>query len=174
MSLKKKGDYMYVLNYQKQVERISQMIPLRKNEQTYEVYYHDPESGELWKSFFPYRSENKKGPKLLRPEPLPQNLKHQLEICLNSGNLADAEGLGIEYSLNPEKWDEILTHLEENRKKYSRRGFFEFLKFLGVKDSRLTLEALKIDFGQLSLSEKEIYSLKKRARMLSLKKFFGI
>lgn len=165
---------MYVLNYQKQVERISQMIPLRKNDQTFEVYYHDPQSGELWKSFFPYRNKDKKGPKLLRPEPLPQNLNHQLELCLNSGNTADAEGLGIEYSLNPEKWDEILTHLEQNRKKYSRKGFFEFLKYLGVRDPKMTLKALETDFNNHSLSEKNLLTFKKRARKLWIKKFFGI
>lgn len=165
---------MYVLNYKKQVERISQMIPLRKNDKTFEVYYHDPKTGELWKSFFPYGRHRSKGPKLLRPEPLPSSLEHQLELCLNSGNLADATGLGIEYSLNPEKWDDILSLLLSNRKRYVRSGFFEFLKSLGVRAPVKTLKALHIDFDQESLSEKHLNSLKKKAKKLSLLKFFGL
>jgi len=165
---------MYVLNYQKQVERISQMIPLRKNDQTFEVYYHDPSSGELWKSFFPYRNQTDKGPKLLRPEPLPSSLQYQLELCLNSGNPSDAEGLGIEYSLNTEKWDEILSHLNQKRKNYTRKGFFTFLNNLGVKDPKMTLEALQIDLDQHPISETELQNIRKKARILWLKKFFGV
>lgn len=165
---------MYVLNYQKQLERINQMIPLRKNDKTYEVYYHDPQSGELWKSFFPYRNQFKKGPKLLRPEPLPSNIQHQLELCLNSGNIVDAKGLGIEYSLTPEKWNEILTHLDKNRKKYERKGFFEFLNNLGVKDPIQTLKALKIDLNQHSVSKQELILLKKNAKKLWFKRFLGL
>jgi hypothetical protein len=165
---------MYVLNYKKQVERINQMIPLRKNEKTFEVYYHDPKSGELWKSFFPYGKKKSGSQKLLRPEPLPPNLDLQLELCLNSGNLADAAGLGIEYSLNPEKWGEILTHLDTNRKIYIRSGFFEFLNHLGVKDPEKTLRALEIDFDNSPLTQKELKTLKTKAQKLWLKKFFGL
>ena len=165
---------MYVLNYKKQVERINQMIPLRKNDKTFEVYYHDPQSGELWKSFFPHGYKKSSALKLLRPEPLPTSLEHQLELCLNSGNLADAAGLGIEYSLTPEKWGEILEALDNNRKRYVRSGFFEFLNHLGVKDPKQTLAALEIDLHQNHMSEKELNSLKSKARKLWLKKFFGV
>lgn len=165
---------MYVLNYKKQIERISQMIPLKKNDKTFEVYYHDPQTGELWKSFFPYGRQSSKGPKLLRPEPLPSSLEHQLELCLNSGNLADATGLGIEYSLNPEKWDDILSLLHANRKRYERSGFFEFLKSLGVRDPEKTFEALHIDFDQKAHSKKDLNSLKKKAQKLWLLKIFGL
>jgi hypothetical protein len=165
---------MYVLNYKKQVERINEMIPLRKNEKTFEVYYHDPNSGELWKSFFPHGSKNRNGLKLLRPEPLPSSIEHQLELCINSGNLADAAGLGIEYSLNPEKWTDILDVLERNRKRYIRAGFFEFLNNLGVKDPEKTLAALEIDFNEQKISKKELESLKKRAKKIWLKKLIGL
>lgn len=165
---------MYVLNYKKQLERISQMIPLRKNDKTFEVYYHDPQSGELWKSFFPKGNQSSDSLKLLRPEPLPTSLEHQLELCLNSGNPADSKGLGIEYSLNPEKWSEILEVLDDNRKRYVRSGFFQFLNHLGVKDPEKTFAALEIDLGQNNMSEKDFISLKKKARKLWFKKFFGI
>lgn len=165
---------MYVLNYKKQVERISQMIPLRKNDQTFEVYYHDPQSGELWKSFFPYGKKKSNDLKLLRPEPLPLSIEHQLELCLNSGNKSDAAGLGIEYSLDPEKWDEILTLLNANRKRYVRSGFFEFIKHLGVKEPEKTLTTLQTDLNSEPLTKEQLLSLKKRAQKLYLKKFFGI
>lgn len=165
---------MYVLNYKKQIERINQMIPLRKNDKTFEVYYHDPKSGELWKSFFPRGNESPDSLKLLRPEPLPSNLEHQLELCLNSGDLADATGLGIEYSLNPEKWDEIISLLDSNRKRYVRSGFFEFLNNLGVKDPEQTLSALEIDLKQKSVTEIELNLLQKKAKKLWVKKFFGV
>jgi hypothetical protein len=165
---------MYVLDYKQQVKRINQMIPLRKNEKTFEVYYHDPQSGELWKSFFPYGKNTNNAPKILRPEPLPSGLEHQLELCLNSGNQADAEGLGIEYSLNPEKWDDLLSILDANRKKYTRSGFFAFLNKLGIKDPEKTFEALQIDFNKTPISPNQLQALKKRARTLWFKKFLGI
>lgn len=165
---------MYVLNYKKQVERISQMIPLRKNDQTFEVYYHDPQSGELWKSFFPYGKKKSNDLKLLRPEPLPLSIEHQLELCLNSGNIADAAGLGIEYSLSPEKWDEILSVLDLNRKRYVRSGFFEFFKKLGIKNPEKNLSALQTDSTKELLPKKQLLSLKRRAKKLWLKKFFAV
>ncbi|MBO6622412.1 MAG: hypothetical protein JJ892_12005 [Balneola sp.] len=165
---------MYVLDYNQQVKRINQMIPLRKNEKTFEVYYHDPQSGELWKSFFPYGKKMANSPKLLRPEPLPNGMEHQLELCLNSGNLADAEGLGIEYSLNPEKWDALLTMLDSNRKKYTRAGFFAFLNKLGVKDPDKTFEALHYDLNLAPISKNELNALKKRAKKLWFKKLIGL
>lgn len=165
---------MYVLDYHQQVKRINQMIPLRKNDKTFEVYYHDPQSGELWKSFFPYGKKKSNSPKLLRPEPLPSNLEHQLELCLNSGNLADAEGLGIEYSLSPEKWEYLLNLLDENRKNYTRAGFFTFLNKLGVKEPDKTIEALHIDFNNASISREKLMTLRKKAKKLWFKKLIGL
>lgn len=165
---------MYVLDYHQQVKRINQMIPLRKNEKTFEVYYHDPQSGELWKSFFPYGKKVANSPKLLRPEPLPNGMEYQLELCLNSGNIADAEGLGIEYSLNPEKWSSLLALLDSNRKKYTRAGFFAFLNKLGVKNPDKTFEALQSDFNVTPISRDELNELKKRARKLWFKKLIGL
>ena len=80
---------MYVIQHKRQLERIREMITLRKNDQTLEVFYHDPKTGELWKSFFPKRTESDSGPKLLRPDPLPESLEIQLDLCLNSNVNAD-------------------------------------------------------------------------------------
>jgi len=165
---------MYILDYKKQVQRINEMIPLRKNDKTFEVFYHDPASGELWKSFFPHGKKSINSVKILRPEPLPTDLRHQLELCLNSGNPADAAGLGIEYSLHPEKWNEILIILNTNRKIYLRSGFFEFFNYLGVKNSHKVLDTLSENLKNSQLSRKELVLLKKRASMLWLKKFFWI
>ena len=65
---------MYIIDNKKQIQRINEMVPLRKNMETYEVYYHDPSTGELWKSFFPKGYKAHQGPKLLRVDPLPKQL----------------------------------------------------------------------------------------------------
>lgn len=163
---------MYVLNYHQQIERISRMIPLRKNEETFEVYYHDPQTGELWKSFFPHKEHLGKGPKILRPEPLPENIELQLEICINSGEEEDAKGLAIEYSLRPEKWEEIIDTLEANFKKYMRSGFLLFIKTLGVLDPTDIIDEDRPTALYPSIGKDRLLRLKKRARKLRWKKFF--
>ena len=162
---------MYVISYKKQLERISEMIPLRKNEQTFEVFYHDPSSGKLWKSFFPHYPYFKNGPKLLRPEPLPSSIEHQLELCLNSGDKTDAVGLGIEYSLQPEKWEEIFEILERNRKSFIRSSFIAFLNSLGARTPDETLKEVK---ESLNLTSEELNEYKKRSKKLYLKRLMGI
>lgn len=146
------------------------MIPLRKNEQTFEVFYHDPDSGKLWKSFFPHYPYTKNGPKLLRPEPLPGSIEHQLELCINSGDKADAIGLGIEYSLQPQKWAEIFEILNQNRKMYIRSGFLLFIDSLGAKNAEETLSSLN---NEVNISKNELNELKKTAKKLYLKRFLG-
>ena len=126
---------MYVLDYHQQVKRINQMIPLRKNDKTFEVYYHDPQSGELWKSFFPYGKKN---------------------------------------SLSPEKWEYLLNLLNDNRKNYTRAGFFTFLNKLGVKEPDKTIEALHIDFNNASVSREKLMTLRKKAKKLWFKKLIGL
>lgn len=162
---------MYVISYKKQLERINEMIPLRKDERTFEVFYHDPNSGKLWKSFFPHFPYIKNGPKLLRPEPLPSSIEHQLELCINSGNKADAIGLGIEYSLQPEKWPEIFEILEKNRKSYIRSGFFSFLDSLGTKNPEESPISVQKRFD---LSEEKLTDFKKRTKKLYLRRFLGV
>jgi 16S rRNA A1518/A1519 N6-dimethyltransferase RsmA/KsgA/DIM1 with predicted DNA glycosylase/AP lyase activity len=150
------------------------MVPVRKNMDTFEVFYHDPATGELWKSFFPKGFKEHKGPKLLRPEPLPQSLELQLEICLNSPDDSDAIGLGIECSVKPEKWEEIINVLDKNRKKYLRSHLNTFIKHLGVLNPDDLFEEIELDLQKLGLEKELLSTLKKRAKRIKLKRFFRI
>jgi len=141
---------------------------------TFEVFYHDPATGELWKSFFPKGFKEHKGPKLLRPEPLPQSLELQLEICLNSPDDSDAIGLGIECSVKPEKWEEIINVLDKNRKKYLRSHLNTFIKHLGVLNPDDLFEEIELDLQKLGLEKELLSTLKKRAKRIKLKRFFRI
>ena len=163
---------MYVLQRQEQIQRINEMVTLRKDNNTLEVYYHDPKTGEMWKSFFPKRYNGHSGPKVLRPEPLPQTLEQQLQSCINSISEADARGLGIEYSMKPEYWSQILDILARNRRSYHRAHFFTFLEHLGILHVRKMLNELELDSTQFGMGEEQLYALQKRARSVKRKKFF--
>lgn len=156
---------MYEINYKSQIDRVKEMIPLRKNEETFEVFYHDPKTGQLWKSFFPHLTKNEKGPKLLRPEPLPESLASQLTICLKDAETeTDATGLAIEYSQQFSRWEEIITEIEPCRKIYSRDYLLLFLKTLGVLDLKEILKTLKEDESYTQVNQDILIKLHKRAK----------
>lgn len=165
---------MYIIDNKRQIERINSMVPLRKNLETFEVYYHDPSTGEMWKSFFPKGYHEHKGPKLLRPEPLPKSLELQLEICLNSTDNSDAIGLGIECSVKPEKWETILDLLDKNRSNYLRSHLTTFINHLGVLDPENALKDVELNPDEAGLSPDKLIRLKKRARMIKIKRFLRI
>ncbi len=166
---------MYVIQYHRQLERIREMVTLRKNEETLEAFYHDPKTGQLWKSFFPNRTATYSGPKLLRPEPLPDKIESQLELCLNSDSDSDKDaiGLAIEYASKPEYWNEIITILEANRKQYSRASLLVFLNHLGVLTLKQTHQYVKNLAHSPSVSEEDLKKLRKRAQWLRFKKYFS-
>lgn len=165
---------MYIIDNKRQIERINSMVPLRKNLETFEVYYHDPSTGEMWKSFFPKGYEEHKGPKLLRPEPLPKSLELQLEICLNSSDDSDAIGLGIECSVKPEQWETILNLLDKNRSNYLRSHLNTFINHLGILDPLNALNDIGTTPGEAGLNPEKLKQLKKQARMIKLKRFLRI
>ncbi|MEX0720311.1 MAG: hypothetical protein WD059_06565 [Balneolaceae bacterium] len=139
---------------------------------TFEVYYHDPTTGELWKSFFPRGYNGNQGPKLLRPEPMPENLELQFEICLNSKDDSDAIGLGIECSVKPDLWVSILHKLDKNRNNYLRSNLYTFLKHLGVLDPAQSLSEIDLDPADYGLNEDALNKIQKKAKKLKLKRFF--
>lgn len=165
---------MYILNNKRQLERIKDMVTVRKNMDTFEVFYHDPSTGELWKSFFPKGFKEHKGPKLLRPEPLPKSLELQLEICLNSTDDSDAIGLGIECSVKPEIWEEIIDMLDKNRKNYLRSHLNTFIKHLGVLNPIESLSEVQINPNEVGLDKNKLAAIKKKAKRIKLKRFFRI
>lgn len=165
---------MYILNNKRQLERIKDMVTVRKNMDTFEVFYHDPSTGDLWKSFFPKGFKEHKGPKLLRPEPLPKSLELQLEICLNSTDDSDAIGLGIECSVKPEIWEDIIEMLDKNRKNYLRSHLNTFIKHLGVLNPEESLNEVQIHTTDVDLDKEKLAVIKKKAKRIKLKRFFRI
>ncbi len=165
---------IYILDYKKQVRRINEMVTVRKDMETMEVFYHDERTGELWKSFFPRYTKTERGPKLLRPEPLPDSLEIQLENCLNSENESDPVGLGIELSVNPVKWHEIVNLLSKNRRNYRRSNFFTFLKHSRLLDPIESLNEIGLEPKIYGMTEAELKEIRKRTKFLKFKRFFGI
>lgn len=165
---------MYIINNQRQIERIKNMVPVRKNMNTFEVYYHDPTTGVLWKSFFPRGYNGHKGLKLLRPEPLPENLELQLEMCLNSKDDSDAIGLGIECSVKPDHWLSILDKLDKNRNNYLRSNLNTFLNHLGVLNPKKSLQEINVNPADYNLDDTSLAQIQKKAKRLKLKRFFKL
>ncbi|SMO71282.1 hypothetical protein [Gracilimonas mengyeensis] len=166
---------MYIINNRQQLEYTKSMTVVRKNMETFEVYYHEPSSGKLWKSFFPKGFNKHKGPKLLRPDPLPENIEQQLNICLNSDDDSDAAGLGIEWSAEPQEWSFILDLVDTNRKEYPRNNLNIFLEHLGVLDPQKNLDEIQTaDQIEDIPSPDEFNFLRKKARKIKLKRFFRI
>lgn len=165
---------MYIIDNKRQVERIKDMVTVRKNMDTFEVYYHDPTTGKLWKSFFPKGFKKHVGPKLLRPEPLPENLELQLEICLNSPDDSDAIGLGIECSVKPEKWEDIIGILDKNQKKYLRSNLNTFIKHLGVLTPESSLKDIHLSPSEIPLEQEKLSSLAKKANQIKWKRLFRL
>lgn len=164
---------MYILDYKEQIRRTNEMVSVRKNMDTLEMYFHDPHTGELWKSFFPRHSHKSRGPKLLRPEPLPESLELQLESCLTSNDEADAMGLGIELSATPEKWPEIITLLKKNSSQYRRSNFFIFLTYSGLLKPLASLNELGEKPENIGITQKELKRIRRQTKFMKFKRFLG-
>ncbi|MFN1834957.1 hypothetical protein AB2B38_006825 [Balneola sp. MJW-20] len=150
------------------------MVTVRKDEDTMEVFYHDPSSGMMWKSFFPRGYKDKNSPKLLRPEPPAESLNEQIDMDLGSGEINNAIGLGIELSGQPSIWTEVLDVLDAHRKEYSRKMIRTFLDNLGVSDPNLIFNELGKSPEDTGLSFEDLQTLKKKARKIRVKRFFGL
>lgn len=164
---------LYILDYKEQIRRTNEMVTVRKNIETLEMYYHDPQTGELWKSFFPRNSQNSRGPKLLRPEPLPESLELQLESCLTSNEETDPMGLGIELSAEPKKWPEIITLLKKNSSIYPRSNFFIFLKYSGLLKPLASLDELGEKPETIGTTQKELKKIRRQTKYIKFRRFFG-
>lgn len=161
---------MYVLDYKRQVALIKEMVQLRKDDEKWEAYYHHPSTNEMWKSFFPKANGKKRGPKLMRIEPVPEKLEERLDLCLTSDNEDDAIGLGVELSVDPQKWDQLLTIIEENYRNYDRSQLKTFLKKVGVLDYERILDELEHTLQDFGLDEKNMKKLVWRTRKVLFKK----
>lgn len=163
---------MYVLDYHRQISLTREMTVLRKDDDEWIVYYHHPSTNEMWKSFFPKANGKNMGPKILRTEPVPEQLEERLDLCLASGDRDDAMGLGIELSVNPARWEAILAIIEENFKTYDRTQLKLFFEYLCLFDYKKLFEELNITPDQYDFTEKDLSKLSWRARKILLKKLW--
>lgn len=163
---------MYILDYNRQLDLIREMTQLRKDADNWVVYYHHPSTNEMWKSFFPKATKNHRGPKILRTEPVPEKLEDRLEQCLTGGLEENAIGLGIELSVNPQKWQRIISLLEEGYKAYDRKQLSLFLENLAVGKWEKLFEEIGHSPSDFGLDAKELKNLAWRSRLVKFKRFW--
>lgn len=169
---KDRASLMYVLDYDRQVSLIRQMTQLRKDNENWVVYYHHPSTNEMWKSYFPRATKEQRGPKILRTEPVPEKLADRLDDCLESSIEENAIGLGIELSVEPDRWERIIEILEDRYKKYDRKQLKRFIDYLGIERPYELFREIEKDPEQVNLSREKIKKLKRRSKWIRFKRFW--
>jgi len=159
---------MYITDHTQQFQLIKEMTHLRRDLEKYVVYYHHPQTNQMWKSFFPLGTNGELGPKLLRHEPLPEDFEELLLICLSEDAPENAIGLAIEMTAKIDQWPEIFRLLKENYSDYNRKQIRFFLKNFEVNNYQQIIESL-YEGKEVNLSEKEQKKLVWRSRRLKLK-----
>lgn len=162
---------MYILDRERQVSLIREMTQLRKDTDNWVVYYHHPTTNEMWKSYFPYGTGDGQGPKIMRKEPIPEDLNERIDQCLSSDVEDDAAGLGMDYSITPGMWEPVISFLEDNYRKYRRKQLNRFLDHLGIFDHQELFEKIGYDPAGDDLTAEHYTSLASRARKIRIKRF---
>lgn len=164
---------MYIIDHDKQLSLIKEMKQLRRDSQKCEVYFHHPRSNQMWKSFFPRSNGEDLGPKLLRHEPVPNDINTLLDICLTEDVPANAIGLGIEWSVNTNLWPQIIKVLEQNYSSFLRGQLKLFLEHLNMGEVMAEeKEAASVPPMDTSISGEELDNLIWRSRKVRMKRFF--
>lgn len=163
---------MYVLDHNRQISLIREMTQLRKDSESWEVYYHHPSTNAMWKSYFPKASGEHRGPKILRTEPVPDSLEDRLDECLKEPAPENAVGLAIELSARPQQWESIIKLLEGNYREYHRKQLPLFLKNLGVENYHEALDEISPGLQDLDLTEKELKKLARGSKMIRFKRLW--
>lgn len=163
---------MYVLDRDRQNSLIEEMTQLRRDTKTWEVYYHHPSTNAMWKSYFPRSTENDRGPKILRTEPVPDRLEERLQNCLVEENPENAIGLGIELSTSPGQWEDVMDILEENYRRYHRRQLPRFLKHLKIEEYEKLFDEIGHDLQQSPMGKDTFDELARRSKKLRFKRFW--
>lgn len=163
---------MYVLDHDRQLLLIREMTQLRKDNQSWEVYYHHPTTNVMWKSYFPKATSKDKGPKILRTEPVPEVLETRIENCLVERVPENAIGLGIELSTEPQKWEQVINIVEKNYREYHRKQLPLFLNHLKVEDFETLFEEIDYNLEDSAFSKAHFEDLAARSRTIRLKRFF--
>ena len=163
---------MYVLDYNRQLALIKEMTQLRKDSNDWVVYYHHPTTNEMWKSYFPKATRQQKGPKILRTEPVPEKLKDRLDECLKSKVEENAIGLGIELSVEPQKWEQIISLIEKEYKSYNRDQLNKFLKYLSVESYTELFDEINHAPAEYDLTKDDLKGLAWRSKVVRFKRFW--
>ena len=163
---------MYVLDRERQVTMIEEMTQLRKNSQSWEVYYHHPSTNAMWKSYFPRATKNERGPKILRIEPVADELEERLANCLVEPEEENAAGLGIELSTQPENWEQVMDILNQNYRRYHRKQLPIFLKHLGVEQYESLFKDIKYSIEDGNFSKEKFDELAYASKKIRFKRFW--
>lgn len=163
---------MYILDYNQQLNLIREMTQLRKDAENWVVYYHHPSTNEMWKSFFPKATEKDRGPKILRTEPVPEKMEDRLDELLTSGIKENAIGLGIELSVNPNKWEQIISLIEERYRSYDRKLLALFLDHLGVEKGEQLFNEIGHSPSEFGMDAKKLKNLSRRSKLIRFKRFW--
>lgn len=163
---------MYILDYDRQLSMIREMTQLRKDAKEWVVYYHHPSTNEMWKSYFPKATPKNRGPKILRTEPVPEKLEERLNECLKSDIVENAIGLGIELSVEPQRWEEIITIVESRYKSYNRKQLSRFLNYLCVENYSSLFEEIGFKPEESGLDIQIFKNLAWRSRVVRFKRFW--
>ncbi len=163
---------MYVLDHKRQLSLIGEMTQLRRDSNTWEVYYHHPTTNVMWKSYFPKATEKNRGPKILRTEPVPDQLDERLEQGLAEEEAENAIGLGIELSAAPGKWMQIMDILERHYRSYHRKQLSLFLKSLKMEDYESLFQEIGYTLSDNAVTKNDFDDLVKRSKKLRFKRFW--
>lgn len=163
---------MYILDYNQQLNLIREMTQLRKDAENWVVYYHHPSTNEMWKSFFPKATKKDRGPKILRTEPVPEKMEDRLDELLTSGIKENAIGLGIELSVNPNKWEQIISLIEERYRSYDRKLLALFLENLGVEKGEQLFKEIGHSPTEFGMDAKKLKNLSRRSKLIRFKRFW--
>lgn len=163
---------MYILDYNQQLNLIREMTQLRKDAENWVVYYHHPSTNEMWKSFFPKATKDDRGPKILRTEPVPEKLEDRLEQCLTGGIQENAIGLGIELSVDPHKWQQIMTLIEDRYKAYDRKQLSLFLENLGLERGEEMFQEIGHSPSDFGMDQKQLKNLAWRSKKVRFKRLW--
>lgn len=163
---------MYVLDHNRQISLIREMIQLRKDNEKWEAYYHHPSTNVMWKSYFPKANAQDRGPKILRTEPVPEQLEEWLENCLIDAEPEDAQGLGIELSTVPQNWEQLMEIIEQHYRNYDRKQLRIFLSCLGIMHYQVLFKEMNFSLSELDMDQEEMDRLARRSKIVRFKRFW--
>lgn len=161
---------MYILDYDRQISKTREMTVLKKDQENFVMYYHHPTTNEMWKSYFPRLTPNNRGPKILRTEPVPDNLEERLDESVGSPLPENAIGIGIELSAQPDIWNQVIEIVERRYLNYRSGQLKLFLDNLGVIKPHQLLKELDKKPKDIGIDEEGLKHISKKAKRLKLKR----